>query len=195
MENKIIKINCNGSREVSIDELLEFQGNLKSLDQKEYNKLKQSIIEYGFSFPVFVWDNNKILDGHTRIFVIRRLLKEGFSIGNIPVVDIQAKDQTEAKEKLLILNSKYGKITEEGLSEFIDMSGIDFESLSDKISLDHEIKINVSQHKRTKKKKKSSPSDADGEFELHVKIKDREQGKELQGRLKRKGFDSKIVVK
>ena len=61
---------------VALDEIEEFQGNLKSLGVTEYNKLKQSIAEKGFIVPCFAWRNGsskwKLLDGHQRLRVIRK---------------------------------------------------------------------------------------------------------------------------
>ena len=42
---------------VPLDELEEYQGNLKSLGKTEYAKLKQSITEKGFIVPCFAWRN------------------------------------------------------------------------------------------------------------------------------------------
>jgi len=119
-----IKITCKGQKYVPIESLKEFQGNLKTLQDSELEKLKTSILKHGFSFPVFVW-NDQILDGHQRVFATRELLKSGYAISDIPVVEIEAADKTEAAEKLLFLNSNYAKITEEGLSEFISKNALD----------------------------------------------------------------------
>ena len=129
-----ILIKCEGSRKVDINELSDFQGNLKELKEPEYNKLKKSIINYGFSFPVIVWKNN-IIDGHQRIFTVKKMLNEGYNIGLIPVADIEADNIKEAKHKLLLFNSKYGKIEQDGLYEFIETSGLDFDTLKDEIEL------------------------------------------------------------
>lgn len=132
---KEIKIECQGNRQVELNELQDFQGDLKELNEPEYLKLKNSIIKYGFAFPVIVW-KNKIIDGHQRIFVLKKMVKEeGFTVGKIPVADINAKDEKDAKYKLLLFNSQYGKISEDGLHEFIETSGIDFDMLKDEISL------------------------------------------------------------
>ena len=113
-----IDITCDQDgrlRRVPLGDLRRFQGMLKSLSAPEYDKLKASIIKYGFFVPVFVW-KNKILDGHQRLFVIE---KEGWELaGGVPVVDIEAETETEAAEKLLILSSTYGKIEPQGLYEF-----------------------------------------------------------------------------
>ena len=92
---------------VSLDEIEEFQGGLKSLSETEYGKLKQSIAEKGFIVPCFAWRNGsskwKLLDGHQRVRVIR---KEGWQIdGGIPVVEVVAENERDAKEKLLAIVS------------------------------------------------------------------------------------------
>jgi hypothetical protein len=93
--------------------------------------LKRSIIKHGFSFPVFVWDGDKILDGHQRIYAVTRLMSEdGYTIDNIPVVDIEATDTAHAAEKLLLLNSKYGRMTERRLTDFAAAYGLDLESIA-----------------------------------------------------------------
>jgi len=75
------------------------------------------------------------MDGHQRIFTVNKLLQEGYAIGNIPVVEIEARDKTEAAEKLLVLNSNYAKITEDGLSEFVNEMDLDFGALVDDLEL------------------------------------------------------------
>lgn len=127
---KELKIYCSGTKYLHIDELKAFQGNLKELKKPEYQKLWHAIETKGFRFPVFLWqDHDFILDGHQRIFVLKDMLKAGFSIGDIPCVEIQAESEKEAKELVLLISSRYGKITDEGVYEFISTAGIDFESL------------------------------------------------------------------
>ena len=114
---------------VPLDQIEEFQGNLKSLGKTEYAKLKQSITEKGFCVPCFAWRNGsdkwKLLDGHQRVRVIRN---EGWEIdGGIPIVEIAAEDERDAKEKLLAIVSRYGRVEGQGLYEFLDGTGIDLE--------------------------------------------------------------------
>jgi DNA modification methylase len=114
---------------VPLDQIEEFQGNLKSLGKTEYAKLKQSITEKGFVVPCFAWRNGsgrwKLLDGHQRVRVIRN---EGWEIdGGIPIVEIAAEDERDAKEKLLAIVSRYGRVEGQGLYEFLDGTGIDLE--------------------------------------------------------------------
>ncbi len=135
MQTKQIKITCKGSGRLPIDKLQTFQGNLKILEKTEFEKLKRSILKHGFSFPVFVW-GNQLLDGHQRIFVLSHLItQEGYSVGEVPIVEIEASDEVEAAEKLLILNSHYAKITEDGLYEFLNEKSFDIENLADDLNL------------------------------------------------------------
>jgi len=132
---KQIYIKCKGNRTLNINQLKNFQGNLKELKEKEYIKLKNSILKYGFSFPVIVWENN-IIDGHQRIFAVKKMIsEEGYNIDNIPVADIEADSEKEAKKKLLIFNSQYGKIDDQGLYEFIENSGINFDDFKEEMAL------------------------------------------------------------
>jgi hypothetical protein len=116
---------------VPLDELVNFQGKLKSLSDDAAAKLERLIIKRGFSFPVFVWGGDKIIDGHQRIEVTRRLVADGYKMaGDIPVCDIEADTEKEAAEKLLELQGQYGKITDEGLMEFVENFDIDLPELA-----------------------------------------------------------------
>lgn len=131
---KTIKITCKGASYLTVKALLEFQGNLKTLSEAEYKKLKASIEKYGFSFPMFIWKNGDkhfILDGHQRLHVIQKMLKEGWVIegGKIPVDFIEAKTKKEAKEKILAVISQYGKLDMESLYEFIKIENLEFSEL------------------------------------------------------------------
>lgn len=77
-----IKITCNGNRTLPLADLLDFQGNLKFLADAEFQKLRRLILKRGFSYPVFVWGGNNIMDGHQRLLVLRHLIeKEGYVLG------------------------------------------------------------------------------------------------------------------
>ena len=104
---------------MALGELYEFQGELKTISDDELEKLKKSILKYGFSFPIFVW-KSKVLDGHQRLKAVRQLIEQGYKIKNnkLPVVRIEAKNEKEAAEKLLLINSRYAKIDEGGFQVF-----------------------------------------------------------------------------
>jgi len=132
--SKVIKITCAGSGAMPLDDFKDFQGNLKTLSKAKLEAGIKSIIKYGFSVPVAVWKGHKdILDGHQRLFIVRYMIENlGYSIdGDVPYVDIMAKNRKEAAEKVLqIFNSKYGDITDDGLYEFINDFDIDIEAMA-----------------------------------------------------------------
>jgi len=125
---------------IAIKDLKPLQGNLKTLSEKNYNKLKNSIIKFGFFVPIFMW-NGYILDGHGRQ---RVMVKEGWGDAEVPVVNIEAENELEAREKLLHITSQYQKITIEGLDEFypdwqeldVNFDAITFTELSEQQKAD-----------------------------------------------------------
>lgn len=129
-KNKEISIRCKGSRSLSFRQLKAFQGNLKELSKERAEELKCQIKELGWIAPVFVWNDREILDGHQRMLVLPDLLKEGYTIGDIPVVDIEAETKRKAAKILLALNSRYGVITDEGLYEFMDDMDLNIDDLA-----------------------------------------------------------------
>lgn len=117
-----IKISCEAKEYLKLEELTEFQGDLKSRSEDDVRKISNSISKYGFSFPFFVWkhDNiNSVLDGHGRLLALHRLDELGYIIPPLPVVYVNCEDEKSAKDLLLRLNSQYGKMTKESVLEFI----------------------------------------------------------------------------
>jgi len=130
--DKVIKIECTGTENLDIDSLTELQGNLKELSKENYELLKASLLKYGFCFPVFCWKDGKtffILDAHQRCKTLKKLRTEGYTIPDLPTCFINAKDKIEAKEKLLQLSSNYGKITQDGLYEFLNEPNFEIDPL------------------------------------------------------------------
>lgn len=142
---KEVKITCETKHHLNLDELKVFQGKLKKLSEDSYERLKNSIIKLGFSFPVFVWKdkkNNWIIDATQRITALIRMRDEGWIIPKLPVVYVTAKSKKEAAEKVLAATSLYGEVTQDGLYSFMkdfginlndmkldfNFSGIDFDS-------------------------------------------------------------------
>jgi hypothetical protein len=131
VNDKIIEITCDVKDYLDVGAFTPLQGNLKTKTEDQLRKLKNQIIRYGFSFPLYVCkvgSNNFTMDGHGRDIVTHRLKEEGYRFMKpggetgyfLPVVYVFAKDKVEAKEKLLALNSSYGTISDEGLEEFLN---------------------------------------------------------------------------
>lgn len=128
-----IEINCTGSDTIQLHELTEFQGELKERSAGDVEKIIKSIKKHGFSFPFFVWKNdgkNNVLDGHGRLKALQQMAAAGEEIPPLPCVYISAKDEAEAKEKLLKLNSQYGHMTAESVAAFLGDIKIDFDELA-----------------------------------------------------------------
>lgn len=118
-----IKIICNAADCISLEDLSNFQGEIKKISKKNLSKLKESIIKYGFSAPIFVWKHrgkNFIIDGHQTIKAIKALKLSGYTIPPLPVAFIEAENKAEAKEKLLQITSQYGEYDLEALDSWIN---------------------------------------------------------------------------
>ena len=132
-EGEMIKIKCETKDVLDFSAITDFQGNLKARDDADFEKIERSIKKHGFSFPFFIWKKGKInycLDGHGRLGALQRLVAEGETIPPLPVVYVKCKDENEAKEILLKLNSQYGRMTAESVKEFLGDLQIDFEDLA-----------------------------------------------------------------
>lgn len=124
IRNRIIKTEL-----VDIDQLTPFQGKLKTLDDKNFNKLRKSIIEEGFSFTVHVWENGGvtyIIDGHQRVSVLTQMRKQGITIPPITCAFVSAGTYRDAKKLVLLAVSQYGKIQKDGFLDFVDGEDFDF---------------------------------------------------------------------
>lgn len=130
---KTISIKCETSETLEIAEMTEMQGGLKERTDIDYDKIKLSICKFGFSFPFFIWksgNKNYLIDGHGRFATLCKMQKDGYIIPPLPVVYIQCKNKTEAKQKLLRLNSQYGKMTKESVLEFAEDIDLNFDEIA-----------------------------------------------------------------
>jgi DNA modification methylase len=124
IRNRIIK-----NELVDIEKLTPFQGKLKTLDDKNFNKLRKSITDEGFSFTVHVWQNDKtiyIIDGHQRVSVLTQMRKQGIKVPPISCAFVSAETYRDAKKLVLLAISQYGKIQKDGFLEFVDGEDFDF---------------------------------------------------------------------
>lgn len=124
-----LKISCVGAALMELDDLVEFQGDLKSLSKTAYKQLRNELEETGFGFPFRVWRNSgkaNLIGGHQTKRVLQKMREEGWSIPRLPVSFIEARDLKEAKRRVLQDIAQYGKIERQGLYEFLYESEIDF---------------------------------------------------------------------
>ncbi len=125
-----IQIKCETGKTLLLEEMHEFQDDIKELTDEEYLKLRRKILKSGFSFAPHVWlnpDNKEwcILDGHQRLKTLKRMVMSDF-IGcpPIPVVTVKADSFADAKDKVLQGASQYGRLRAEKLAGFMKANKI-----------------------------------------------------------------------
>ena len=138
---KKIQVSCRGAGAMPLEKFKEFQGDLKTLSKEKFEQGRRSILRYGISDPIRIWKgHNEILDGHQRVVILKHLIdKEGYEIsgGMIPYDEIEAETRKEAGEKLLsIFNSRYGRISDSGLSDFVKINEIDLSGMMNDLNLE-----------------------------------------------------------
>lgn len=134
-------------------EVLPLQGQLKALSKDSERKLLESLKDKGKFVPEFVWHNAQdgnwyTLDGHSRLKVyVKHDVKFNDSYV-VPFLSIQASDTKDAKEKLLLINSDYGKITESGLLDFVKDLDISADWMNTKLDMSAFHNFDFVQHAR-----------------------------------------------
>jgi hypothetical protein len=107
-----------------LEKLEPLQGTLKKRTKKELGQIETSILKFGIAFPFFYSeiDNHwRILDGHGRKQTLERMREHGYTLPQMPIVKVDAKDIEEAKQLLLRCESRYGIIDfDGGFQEFIE---------------------------------------------------------------------------
>lgn len=138
--------NSKNYKQLELSDIENLQGDLKQISKENLDKLKQEIIDNGFVFPFFTWQDkidNKYysIDGLHRKKALLSLKDDGYMIPQYyPVIEIDAKDEHEAAKRLLAFNSRYAEITQIGFELFIQKYNINIESLNIEIP---EININI----------------------------------------------------
>ena len=130
---KTISIKCDCDKTIDFHELQSFQGGLKEHTESDYEKAKKSILQYGWSFVLYYWNDGKkkwIIDGHNRVEVLNRLEAEGYLIPPIPAIEVFCKNRKEAKQKLLRLNSTFGRLSKESVLEFAEDIDLNFDEIA-----------------------------------------------------------------
>ena len=133
-----VQIRCKAAVNLDLASLTPLQGDLKELSESNLNKLKQSILRHGITFPFFVWQSegtNYILDGTQRDRVLKRMADDGYQVPALPCALIDAKDRREAAEKILLITSQYGKMTNNSLEDFLAENDLDLSELQNELEL------------------------------------------------------------
>ena len=118
---KCIEIKCQGAGTLPLENLTQFQGNLKTITPANLKKLRSRIIDTGFVAPIFIWKQDKInyiLDGTQRLLALKSLQQKGYHIPDLPVAYIEADNEEDAKQKLLSITSQYGEFDVDELRDW-----------------------------------------------------------------------------
>lgn len=124
-ETRALQIAVRPGPPTDYKKLHPFQGELKSLSEADYLKLRNEIIERKFSFMIHVWEDPEdhklyILDGHQRLRCVKQMVEvEGFTCPPLPIAIVDAISHKEAYHKLLTATASYGKMTPESLNEYL----------------------------------------------------------------------------
>lgn len=183
-----IAIKCQGADCISLDELKNFQGSLKKSKKANIARLKQRIIEDGWTAPIFIWKHdgeNYILDGHQRKTAIDELVSEGYSIDYIPVDYIEAEDEKDARKKLLSIASQYGEWQKEELDIWLEEVG---KSVADTLRLvNEEVK-----DKEESQDQESKTIKLGEKIEVIVEVQDEGEAEELYSELQGRGLTCRV---
>lgn len=197
-ENKHLKIRCGGEAYLSLNELNFFQKKLKTIDKTEYDKLKKSLIQDGLPLCFHVWFDDKkqryeLIDGHHRWLVLCELEKEGWFIPPIPCNKVIAKNKKEAAKIVLISNSRYAKINQESLAEFM----IDFELEVPDLELLDFPDLNLDDFKLENNDDNNEDDkniDLEFKYKIEVDCEDEYKQQELMMELENRGFKVRLLI-
>jgi len=174
MTAKVIKNNVVGGETLAWDILKGFEFNtLKSSDSRDVSTLKNAIVNGGFSFVFFIWNEHRyVIDGKGRYLALIELEKEGYEIPDLPVSYIQADNKAMAKRLALQASSQHGEITEDSFKEFtidLDLQPLDFEMFD--LGLDLELEVVdtddfESEYQETETKESSAKEVDTDDFEM-----------------------------
>ena len=128
-------IRCSGADVLDLEQIDPLQGDLKTLSDSNYKKLRKQILDLGFSSPFHVWKNDGhywCIDGHQRHYVLSNMKKaEGYYVPKLPVVFVEAANEYQAKKKVLAMTSQFGTMTGDSLFDFANINNISLPELED----------------------------------------------------------------
>jgi len=131
-----VKIACTGSGMMPLNQIIPLQGGLKDLSDANYRKLKNQILTHGMVSPFMIWEG-RCIDGHQRLRTLLKMKEEGILMPeSFPKVDIEAPDIKSAKRILLAISSQYGKLTGDGLYEYMQDMEIDIPEMKESFEFD-----------------------------------------------------------
>ena len=139
---------------MSLDDMNWFPSKLKKHSDLEIQRIRDSIIEDGFLFPIAigkVGNKNYIIDGECTYNALQQLKYEGFEIPEIPIYYVRCNEET-IKKMILIGTSTNHCVTEISLKEFVKGTDLNLKNygFSDSDLIDFHSDIDVGLYIQTK---------------------------------------------
>lgn len=131
MDKKVIRIDCEAKTTLPLDKLIPFQDKIKTLPREQFEKFRNVLIEQGVKFSKHVWKNKGkyfIIDGHQTVYTLSKMRdEEGYTIPNLPVTFVKAKNLKEAKLAVLAGATVFGTFDEVALDKYLKFNKIDID--------------------------------------------------------------------
>lgn len=132
--SKIIKNNVNVGESVDAETFLSWEFNkLKEENGRDVSGLIESIKDFGFATPVFIWKNKNdvtyVLDGTGRSLAVKQMLADGYEFESIPFVEIIADTKKRAMELVPSINSNFGEVTRDSFIKFSQGLNLNFNKI------------------------------------------------------------------
>ena len=149
-----IRIKCTTGITMSLDEMNWFPSKLKKHSDLEIQRIRDSIIEDGFLFPIAigkVGDKNYIIDGECTYNALQQLKYEGYEIPEIPIYYVRCNEKT-IKKMILIGTSTNHCVTEISLKEFVKGTDLNLKNygFSDSDLIDFHSDVDIGLYIQTK---------------------------------------------
>jgi len=133
----MVKIKCSGAGTRKLGELVEFQGDLKSLSKVSYEMFRHQLLDLGLCETITIWpDRNLIANGHQRLRVMQAMQKNGDDVpDDIPVSYVHPESEEEFAKIVLSLCSQYGHIERQGMYEYCTKHNIPVKYVETRLKL------------------------------------------------------------
>ena len=140
-----MKVAYEARHTVDIDELTDFQGDVKVIRQENLDRLRRSIATHGFIVPMFVWrktakSKTYVIDGHQRLKALQQMRDEGEEVPPVPIEFIPATSRKDAATKLLAITSQFGEFDVDNLEAWATALHLDLPVLDIRL-VDYEIDL------------------------------------------------------
>ena len=164
-----IRIKCTTGITMSLDDMNWFPSKLKKHSDLEIQRIRDSIIEDGFLFPIAIGKvgiKNYIIDGECTYNALQQLKYEGFEIPEIPIYYVRCNEET-IKKVILIGTSTNHCVTETSLKEFVKGTDLNLKNygFSDSDLIDFHSDVDIGLYIETKGGKFSEQKLNEEDFE------------------------------